>query len=540
MSLLVIFGSVAVLVIGVLLYFASGPGERLIKSRVEQILSEVTGSDVEIGLLETDLFSRLVLADIRLSTESSTDSTFHLNVTGIRADYDLFRLLKKTIAIRSVRVEGMLTVLRRREDGTIDIPFPQRQEKEGDIPSASSWKIELQEIRIEDSSVRYFDRALNGGMSCSTRIDAVILLRGGATYDFRFSGAGGQYSDSLISVDDVNTYIAGRVDAGMAGEDPPPGIFTIDSLSITSLGLNLTGSGGSVKREAGTDITGDLRLDCDLGELIGSIGGTLSGRAEETTGLLGLDASIGGRIDDPIVEWTIGIPSLRSGKVDLRDTWCRGVLTPRSIRVDSLFARCFGGDLTGSGSVSFDSIGTARVDLSGSGFSLVELHRTIDERDIDYSGSAGMDISIEGPATRPMDWKVEISAELNDLVYSGRPTGPLILGISMENGVFGLDAKQGINTMLAKGDIREDLLDIGFSLDVREAAPLAALAGVAGFDGEAFSRGRISGDLSSPSIEASVTGRKILYRSIPVESLDLEVRYAEGVFSADNFVFSGA
>ena len=117
-----------------LLMLSLPPGEKFIKGIAEGKLSDLLGQEVRIGSLETNLFSRLQLHDLRIYRVQSTDTIPLLSLGGARIKYRLVDLLRRPLSIGSASLDDLFLSVSRDSSGAYNIPLLASDGKSQEFP----------------------------------------------------------------------------------------------------------------------------------------------------------------------------------------------------------------------------------------------------------------------------------------------------------------------------------------------------------------------------------------------------------------------
>ena len=145
-------GSLILLVILLLIFASTPPGEGILRKIIQGQLSSATYQTVRIGKLETDILSRLRLEDISIPASDTADAG--VEIGSVRINYSLAPLLSRKIRIDSLHVESVRLNMVKDSSGDynfrlLDSLTAPREEKP---PVASGeevgWRVETASVRV--------------------------------------------------------------------------------------------------------------------------------------------------------------------------------------------------------------------------------------------------------------------------------------------------------------------------------------------------------------------------------------------------------
>ncbi|MBC8491487.1 MAG: hypothetical protein H8D42_02905, partial [Candidatus Marinimicrobia bacterium] len=137
-------------------------GESWIRRIAENHLTQLLEVPVSIGILETNLFNRLQIEDFRIS-QSVDQPILYLKKAGI--NYNVFKLLQKSLDIKSLNLDSMTLFIERDSSGRFVFDYLNSLLKPD--TTTSQFTVALQQFHIERSLFQYNDLSipLNGALA---------------------------------------------------------------------------------------------------------------------------------------------------------------------------------------------------------------------------------------------------------------------------------------------------------------------------------------------------------------------------------------
>ncbi len=331
-------------------YVTTDSFQQMMRRRVVASLEKITGGRVELGELHTIPFRLRVDARnlIIHGREASGQAPF-LRVDRMQAEMKIISLLSTTIGLHSLVLEHPATHVIVYPDGSTNVPTPpvSRFSRYSSGGSASEGPVEqlfslsVAHIEVQRGELLWEDKKIPFDFSAR---DLALLL----TYSLLRR----QYEARVVAGSGATRYqqypwFAWRADASLV---MARGHADITSLTVTS-GKSEIHFAGRLQDFHDPQLSGDYHGLADLGELAPlareaqlRIGVTRKGTVQfEGKGSWNLrDFSTQGMLQAKDIEWSNGKLMTRNGRLSAGFS-----LTPDRVRVSSIKANLFGGDLAG-------------------------------------------------------------------------------------------------------------------------------------------------------------------------------------------------
>jgi autotransporter translocation and assembly factor TamB len=261
----------------ILFFFSLERGERIIRGAAEKRASALLDGRVVIGRLETNLFSRLRLEHV--AVYGLTDSRPVIELEHCTLAYDLSGILRRSIVLSSVDVDGLVVAVKRDSSGAYN--FPRLRAGDGGA-SRPSFGIVLGRILVTHSRIDFKDDTGSRYLSADLELD--VSAEDGASYRYRASidscvgmhngvgfgindvsaegSFGIPFDDSSLEASVVfsNLDIAGRV----MSEGKVELSYTASGVTLRSAGMRVAGGSLSASGSLAADSLRSYALSLEL------------------------------------------------------------------------------------------------------------------------------------------------------------------------------------------------------------------------------------------------------------------------------------
>ncbi len=518
-----------VLVVGALFYLTLPPGEDFIREEAQTRLADLTGLDIQIGDLETNLFSSTTLFDVHVRHREIAPDQDLVAFSRLNVQYDLLPLMNKWIRVDSLAVDSLAAHLLKTPDGRLNLPeFPADTTAPDTASAPFVYEISLGGARVHLAEATYRDEEL----PLDARLDSLVLhARGylGGRYDYELL-----WDQVKVDTDGRELLVQDFLMNGRLVDEQ----LQVDSLKLVVPGAELAGE-GSAEIVAGEDSTqtieAGVRLNADLASLSRQFDDLLPDAVKPLHGALLVDATVDGSASDPVFVLNLRGHRIRAGDYRVNDLklGARGSLN--EVTLDELHVETFGGDIDATGAITLDSLMQHNLTLRLSGVDMAQLQRTFMPPQAAMpadslaalqriEGTIGGKLTSSGPLSQP--WSLQADASIAANVQEPR-------GLVAE---YALDAKyadhrgsvtfrRGDTVINADATIDTNAVDGSFEMDVPRLVELAGPLGVEGLTGSLSGNGRFRGSLNNPQITATVKSSGIIYQHFPVDSLLADVSF---------------
>jgi len=528
--LAIVVAALVALVAVALVFFSFSPGEKILKGILESRLSAFLEQPVTIGNLETNVISRLVLQDIRVSDLETDSEKSALAVHDLRVDYRLWPLLHKDLTVNDITIDSLGVNLYCDSTGKYNLVLLNDTTASSDTAAASpsSFSISLGSVRLENFSVAYDDAAIPAAVDIRNgRILLTPVAGGGHAFDLAIGPVGAEYDSVsiLTTAFSANGYYADtvlRIDSALAqGENmvlAASGEVPLDSARAMSGRVDLTG-----------------RPDSLLDRICNRFGlPKIALRAD-----FAMTADIGGAVDDPEISAVLDIPGCDISGARLN----RGVVAAQwrgdSIRVDSLYLDGFGGMVYGTAEAVLDSIPRTKAELILADINISDLWEYFYHESSPYAGRLQGTLSIAGEGNDITGWSVDASLRATRATYKSQPFPDFSAMINFSGGSGRIRIDQDDFTITATGKYDDGRIDGSYSFDVQRLEPLAEFFDLHELSGSVSASGNFDGTIDNPSLTADIEGSGIRYENFPVDSVTGSVALRDSILTIKRLRFEG-
>ena len=318
-------------------YVTTDSFQQMVRRRVVAALEKATGGRVEIGQIHTIPFRlRVDVRDLIIHGREAADQAPYLRVDRVLVEVKIISLLSTEIGLHSLMVEHPVAHIIVYPDGSTNQPAPAVSQSSGKEPVDELFSLSVSEIGIQQGELQWDEKRIP--LDFNARNVALTL-----NYSFLHR----QY-EANVSVGNASTRFrqypsfVWRADAAM--------VLAADHADISMLNIASGKSeihfSGQVRDFHSPQVTGDYRGTLDVGELA-----TLAQQPEFRKGTAQFSGhgswsvasfSADGTLFAKDMEWSNGQLKTQSGRLSANYS-----ITPVRLRVASIKANLFGGDLQG-------------------------------------------------------------------------------------------------------------------------------------------------------------------------------------------------
>ena len=294
------------------------PGEKIIKGIAEAKLRNLLGQEVQIGSLETNLFSRLQIQNVRIFQLQSGNTIDLLNLDYARADYRLIELLRRRLSIRSLNLDNLFLTVSRDSSGTFNIPLPTSGRTKDSVSSQAAFQVQLDQVILSNATLRYLDKSIP--MVASVHNLNVTVEQGrDENYVYHIQADSSALEYQSIPLSAIQIKLEGQLS---------PQRMELSSLSMGLPGLQLTGSAKLLQESAPPSVTGDFSLKGNPGLLLQTAGGVIDTELPPVRGDVDLALHLEGHLDHPRLGLQLDLPGLEVADIRIRDGFIQAELEP--------------------------------------------------------------------------------------------------------------------------------------------------------------------------------------------------------------------
>ena len=515
--LLFLAGTVLALLLTVtalLWWFTSAGGERCIARLVEDIIQSNLELETEIGLLETNLYSRLVLKNVQLRSTASEDTT-RLIIPRMDVSYDLTGLLNRQIQISSVLLDQPTLQLRTDTSG---IWLLGNLLQESDTSTVSSWVIALDNLEIRAATGDVQDRS--SGLAVQLDSLELSLRAVGSAYTLRLSADWPSFASTAAP-----------------GKIKVQGDISAESLNFSQIQLLL--SDFSAEGQAVIDMStpdwlvdGQLQLVGSPTDLLATLAQLSSTESPLITGDLDMAILLSGSLDDPQLAFSGKLEALGLTDYPQISGFCKGSVNTERVLLDTVDIVVLNTPFHGKGRLTFDSLSTFQVSGSIPAIPLEQSLSQFYQSDTDYQGIIQGSFQARGALTELDQVNLKAEFDIKKASWLGKPIPNTILTAHINDGQAQLDFRQGKNRLQANAAI-DSLSDLAARLtfdfpDLAPMVPYTPLVGLSGSISGSATLNRITDQLRYVAI---LDGKDLEYQGLVMDRIQLNIRGVDADWS---------
>jgi translocation and assembly module TamB len=156
-----ILGVAAVIVVAAallaLLFVQTGPGRNVVRGKVVDAIDAQLEGEIEVGVLQGNLLTWAELHDVVVRDGRGNVLA---RIPTVRADYAPLQLLRSELRVASVEVSRPLVVVRRYEDGALNLATLVEPEPAAEEQPPGEFRVSIQQAVLQDGLVVYLDDQL--------------------------------------------------------------------------------------------------------------------------------------------------------------------------------------------------------------------------------------------------------------------------------------------------------------------------------------------------------------------------------------------
>ncbi|MFH1312444.1 MAG: translocation/assembly module TamB domain-containing protein [Candidatus Eisenbacteria bacterium] len=521
------FGAVSVF----LVILTLGPGERLLKRLAEKYLSALLGQEVSIGYLETNLASRLEIADLAAYQVQDADRVHSLQIRSVRMDYELSDLIRRRVTIHSLNVDGLSLTIRKDSLGTYDFPFLERDEA-GDTSAAegSAFTVVLSGADLTDSRFLYLDESHPHIEALAMDINAEVSGDGNNRYIYRvgIDTVTTQYSDIAVGISDIELVGAWA-----------PSRLQVHSVKMLLPNLSVVGQAEILQDGGPGSLSGRIHIMGDPGALVRRLVEQVADTTIAIGGQLDLALNLEGSMEEPRARCDLKIAGLDIENLHVPEVRVRASARPESIGIDELQVEIFGGQLVARAGILLDSLLSFEASVLMDGIDIRQVQQMVSPGSPLYDGRIKGRVTASGRARILESWAVSGDLAVEQPVYKRTPVPSVAIQLRYKNGDGDFELRQGKSIIAGKVAIKERSIDGRFIANIPELEPLVGMF-IPDLAGRVELRGRVHGPLDSLLASVDIKSASIQYRNFPVDTIRGAVHYDVGVISLSDLRFAGS
>ena len=501
-------------------FLCSKVGESWIRRIAENHLTQLLEVPVSIGILETNLFNRLQIEDFRIS-QSVDQPILYLKKAGI--NYNVFKLLQKSLDIKSLNLDSMTLFIERDSSGRFVFDYLNSLLKPD--TTTSQFTVALQQFHIERSLFQYNDLSipLNGALA-QTFIH--VRQTADSTYQLQLRSAQSNITikQILVVFSDV------QVDADLKN-----GNITLAEFQSVSAELTLSGSLTTTlpELEASLRIQGNPQtsLKTSLPELYSTL--------SPFDGEIDVNINARGKLPAPDIELQAIIPQLTISGTEFKDGHFDASYYSDSLIVRQLTAKTDGGSITANAFIVNDSLWQHSATLSIFNLNLQQIWATIFQNPILQSGLFNASITTKGALKNIASISSSGNISLSNLIMLDKPVPDITASVQLQDGQLSTELQNNLTRGTITADLSNEQVNARYSFNIHEIEPLAQLANITDISGRLTLDGSIIGTYKNPKINASISVSNLNYQHFPVDELVADLSYFDKIITINSSQFRG-
>lgn len=502
-------------------------GQRYLLGILQSRGGKFLEQQVRIGKIETDLFFRLKVRDVGIFQERRGQTIPFLNIGQATIRYNIFGLLLRKFTMESINIRDLKVTVIADSTGNTNIPLVGKKHAPPPKNRPGPIEFRVRKISMTNSILRYLDRSIP--------IDAEL------------AGASGELSAAFtegwsfrVSADSIR--FAYKAEKLAVTRIRAKGNWSGNGLRLERAAANFPGilmTGENLVYRTGPDslLSGDFRLTGDPGAIFAFTRATVARGLPRMNGAVDMRVGLGGSPGNPRFTVVFAAPVFHVAGVRMENGYVRGSWANPVVEVDSLSLNALGGNVYGRGTLNTRTFLAENVSLFFRNLDVRRMGRLAGVSS--YRGILGGWIGGGGYVNDPGKLRAAVNFSVRGPEYLNRRIPDMRGKATLSGGTAEAAVSAGELKITAGGRIDRDRMNGGFSLDIRRLSDFAELLGSSEVTGRIAARGTINGALSSPAIQATVSGDSIAYARFPLNSLHGEVEWRNGAISFSDLRMSG-
>ncbi|MBU1651455.1 translocation/assembly module TamB domain-containing protein [bacterium] len=518
-----------VTVSGAVILLTQPLGERVLANFLEAKLSSVFQRSVQIGSLETNLFSRLRISDLLIQDADTAHPDTLLYLKEARTAFRLGRLLQREIYIDDIVLTNLDLNIAKDTAGKLNLPaFPVTGARKR--PDAKKFTPIIKELRLSGGYLSYLDQSSDLNSIEINNLGATLDHEDDAGYRYTVHTDTNRISYAQSSLDIVDLFFAGTIN-GTALE--------VDSLQFSLPGMIMTGNCNAAFSEDDTLVNAKLLLEGNPVELAASLKQYLPEVILPVSGDLRLALSASGRLSQPNIQCNLTAPDLQMGALHLDALLLDGQFEAGVLYLRQLEARTLGGYFGISGEVYLDSINSYSSSILVSDFQVSEIWRLFYESRSPYQGKIEGHLSARGNLKNVTQTSFDANVRVKNVYYQQKRISDFEAIATIGNGAANLQFRgEGV---MGDAEVQYSKTDLSGSFEVEfdHLKHTVGLLNIPGLTGSLQMGGELSGSMENPIIQAAIRADRIKYQGFPLDSLRSTIHYSRKQLTIEDLVFGG-
>lgn len=483
----------------VIIYLNSSKGNRFIKEIIADQFESNVDANIEIGDLETNLTSTLVLNKISLYTSKGSDADLLISIESIRTKYNIFTIIFDELGLDSLDIIGLNVHLKRDSNGVFNLPSLKIKTEED---TNSTLPFYIGHASFRNSNIYYNDESIPIDGSFKNINTILERNKNKKSYSLVFNSdnANISYADKPIKVKKFS--INGDVNENFQYVDL---FFQTDVAGICLKG-NLIKDRDSLLGEINID--GNLKnLTKNFSDpevIVKHLGHNVNAQ---------LKFSVANLLIEPVLSWTLSIPQYQIGNLSLEDFNFTGKYHSDTLKVSNLSLGLDLGNISVSGWILNNDLLSNNLELTVRNINLSKLLYEFSELKSPIADPVffNMKMNTKGSLNQISKIKlnsfVSIASDSVIILDSKISFNNNLLTISSNESV--VDIRSTVNFMYSKYNGTMDII-------IPSLKPILRLFNFGNIDGGLKLTSNIFGESSEIKTESTVTSGGVYLKDIPI------------------------
>ncbi len=511
----------------ILVFVLSQPsGEHYLLGILQSQGQRLLGQQVRIGEFETDIISRIQIKDVSIYQEKAGNTIQFLNLGQATIKYNIFELFLGKIAVRSINIRDITINVASDSAGNTNIPLAGKKKTIKGKASRGIITFSMRKLTLSNATLRYQNRSIP--LDSELKGVSGELSGPGSSYTVRVSADSARFKYKTGNLAANRITINGKWSGSSLSIDRAMANFPRMTLSCNNLGY---------RADLDSLLAGHVTLNGESGAVIDFVRDSMAPGLPPMHGGVALNAEIGGSPGNPRVSIVLSSPDFSVGNIQLENTLIRGSWANAVASVDSFTADALGGNFHGHGKLDTHTLLSEHASVT---------IRRLDARQIGrlagitlYDGTIDGHVEGSGYINDSERFRAAVQLVVRGPEYRSRRIPDITGTGTVSDGAVTATVASGGSKIAASARIDGKRLYGRFAVDIHKLSDFSALTGFTDFTGEISARGTVAGTLSSPVVEASLTGNSILFGNFPVDTLNGGIVWRNKSVSFSNVQMSG-
>lgn len=511
------------IIIGILL--VNPPGEDAVRGWLEQRFSEDIGLPVTIGRFETNLLTRVQLAQLLIRSPQDSDTLLY--ISDLHVGYSIPRLLGKSIDIHEIVVDSLIGSLSIDSAGLTGIPILDSGMSAAPDTRKPSPGLSAGRVSVGHIQVNYRD----------DRLPMETLVQEGS---LSVTGTGPEEYWGSLEISTIKANYDGMIhhlDEFRVVARLQSNTFTLDTARAVLDGLTCM-SHGYTSLAAEKEISLDLVIEGSPDSLL-SILRPYYDLPELRSDSVSAMVRATQTLSAPQITGSVTFSRSQIDALEIPQGHLQVSAVTDTVYIDTMALSLLDGNLSGHGLMCNDTIRYTSFSLAVDGLNLGKCWQVMQGEPPPYQGTVVGTVTIEGPLSNAPNLKTAIDVRLNDLVYQTKSLPDLVVRMTSDHGRVQARIQQGADIIEGSFQLSTETLSGEFLLDIPNVSSLASLIDQPGITGQCLGSGTVGGTLGNPRVVAVLAGDNWQIHNFPIDSLRTQIRFQDSALTIVEARFDG-